>query len=238
MNSVCILIPAYHEELKIGEVVESASKYGEVVVVDDGSLDQTFHVAKRYGAHVIRHPINQGKGAAIQTGLNYFLKGSWEGLILMDGDGQHDPHEIPRFIEACQDKSVMMMIGNRMHKAHKMPRIRKLTNWLMSKILSIVAGISVKDSQCGFRLLRRDLVQRINLKSTKFEIESEILIEAARFTKGILSVPVSSIYGDEKSKIRPVQDTLRFFRFMIRVSRRFRQNNSLESASVETSGGF
>jgi hypothetical protein len=82
------------------------------------------------------------------------------------------------------------------------------------------------------------LVQRINLKSTKFEIESEILIEAARFTKGILSVPVSSIYGDEKSKIRPVQDTLRFFRFMIRVSRRFRQNNSLESASVETSGGF
>lgn len=218
MKKICILIPAYHEESRIGKVVKTACLYGEVVVVDDGSADRTFHEAKFHGAHVIRHSLNLGKGAAIQTGFDYFLKGRWEGLVLMDGDGQHDPHEIPRFVEAGQDKSIMMMIGNRMNENRNMPWIRRITNYLMSKILSLLVGIIVHDTQCGFRLLKRELVERINPKSVKFEIESEILIEASRFTKGIRSVPITSIYGDEKSKIRPFRDTLRFLKLMFRMS--------------------
>lgn len=217
-----ILIPAYLEEKRIGAVVKEALHYGKVLVVDDGSTDCTAQEAEASGAEVIRQEINRGKGAAIKTGFNRFLEGDCQGIVLMDGDGQHDPREIALFTSAASDPSVMMVVGNRMGKAQNMPIVRKATNWLMSKILSFFVGVDVPDTQCGFRWIRRALVEKIKLRSDRFDVESDLLIEAGRVTKNIVSVPVSTIYRDEKSKIKPVRDTLRFFRLMFRALRRGR----------------
>lgn len=212
-----ILIPAFREEKRIAKVIEEASLFGKVVVVDDGSSDGTAKEAASSGAEVICHEMNKGKGAAIKTGFEFFLKGSWKGIILMDGDGQHEPREISNFISAASDQSVMMIVGNRMGQAERMPFVRKATNWMMSKILSVFVGVSVPDSQCGFRWMKRELVEKIKLQSDRFDIESDLLIAAGRITKKIVSVPVSTIYRDEKSKIKPVRDTLRFLRLMFRA---------------------
>lgn len=214
---LCILIPAYHEEGRIGRVAAQALQFGDVVVVDDGSKDQTAEEARAQGAHVICHSTNQGKGAAIQTGFDFFLPKAWDALILMDGDAQHDPKEIPKFIEASLDPSTAMVVGNRMTGTGAMPFIRVATNWVMSKILSLFAGVNVPDSQCGFRLMKRELIEKIKLKSKRFDVESEILIQAAQYKGGIRSVPIASIYGNEKSKIKPLRDTLRFLKLMIKA---------------------
>jgi len=219
LKNYLIAIPSYQEEGRIGKVVQKALNHGPVVVVDDGSSDRTAEEAKRSGAHVIRHSSNMGKGSAIQTAFQYFLKGKWEGLILLDGDGQHDPDEIPGFFEAAQPDYIMMVVGNRMHQIRNMPKIRILTNWFMSKLLSVFVGIEVPDSQCGFRYIKRGLIENIKLQAERFDIESELLIEASRFSKGVISVPIATIYGDERSKIRPIQDTLRFIRLMIKARR-------------------
>lgn len=219
-NKIMILIPAYQEGGRIGIVVQDARMHGDVVVVDDGSLDRTAEEALAQGAHVIRHGVNQGKGGAIQTGFGYFLKGSWEYLILLDGDGQHLTSEIPQFIKAAESPRVMMIVGNRMGETGKMPFIRIATNWVMSRILSMMAGVPVPDTQCGYRLMKRGLIERIHLESMRFDIESEILVEAGRITKEIVSIPIQTVYGDEKSKIRPVRDTIRFFKFIYRSMKR------------------
>ena len=214
---LCILIPAFNEEGRIGKVVQGARQFGDVVVVDDGSLDGTAKEAEGTGAHVIQFPENCGKGTAIQAGFSYFLKAEWDGIILLDGDGQHDPKEISRFIDVSRDESIEMWVGDRMSSSQDMPLIRRWTNFIMSKILSLLVGIHVPDTQCGFRFLRRSLVERIRLQASRFDIESEILFEAARFTSDIRSVPITSIYREEKSKIRPLRDTIRFLKLIMRV---------------------
>ncbi|MBI1883031.1 MAG: glycosyltransferase family 2 protein [Chlamydiae bacterium] len=216
MKKVCIIIPAYQEEGRIGKVVEAALDYGNVVVIDDGSRDETAREAREKGAQVIRHSQNLGKGAAVMTGLDYFLKGEGEGVILMDGDGQHDAREIPKFLEVAFTDSILMVVGNRMEEVSQMPMIRKWTNRFMSGLLSLCVGMRVPDTQCGFRYLKRDLVKKINLTAQRFDIESELLMEAASLTHGICSVPIASIYRNEKSKIKPFRDTLRFLKLILR----------------------
>ncbi len=215
---LCVLIPAYQEEGRIGKVIAEVLPLADVVVIDDGSQDKTAQEAKLAGAHVIRHKMNQGKGSAIQTGFEFFLPKSWDALILMDGDGQHDAKEISKFMEAAKDPQILMVVGNRMGETKDMPKIRIATNWVMSKILSLLVGVEIPDTQCGYRLIKRELIEKIHLESKRFDIESEILIQSARYTKGICSVPIASIYGDEKSKIKPFRDTLRFFKLMIKVA--------------------
>lgn len=217
-NTKClILIPCYQEAPRIAKVVSRSLQYGEVVVVDDGSSDGTAEAAKSAGAFVIAHPVNQGKGAGIRTGFEYFLKGSWDEIILLDGDGQHDPDEIPKFMTAAKPDHILMVVGNRMHQLKSMPIIRILTNWFMSKLLSVFVGIDVPDTQCGFRYMKRKLIENLKLESQRFDVESEILIAASKFSKGVISVPIATIYGDEKSKIRPVKDTIRFIKLMRRA---------------------
>ena len=210
-----ILIPAYQEAGRIGRVVSEAKIYGHVWVVDDGSTDSTAHEALSAGAEVIRQTQNQGKGSAVRSGLDTFLNGNADAVILMDADGQHDPREIPRFIEKAVQSGAWMVIGNRMEENQKMPQVRKITNRVMSKILSMCSGVRVPDSQCGFRLIRREAVQRLNLHSSHFDIESELLLQTAAVTKKIENVRISTIYRGEKSKIHPLKDTIRFLKMML-----------------------
>lgn len=217
---ICLLIPAYNEARTIGQVVSEARKVIEyVVVVDDGSRDNTAQLAEDSGAVVIKHPVNRGKGAALRTGFQHVLDHGYDALITMDSDGQHDVNDIPGFLEAFSKTGSGIIIGSRMQDISTMPAIRKFTNKFTSFVGSLLAHQKIKDSQSGFRLISSDVLRAVELETTGYEMESEILIKASRAGFRITSVPIKTIYGQEVSKINPVVDTCRFFRLLFRSLR-------------------
>jgi len=209
----CALIPAYLEEKRIAGVVREVLNYiRPVIVIDDGSPDKTAAEAAAAGAIVIRHEKNLGKGAALNTGFAYAIKQQFDYVITMDADGQHAPDDIPRFIEEYQRSGAVALVGNRMADPGRMPLVRKLTNIFMSWYLSRQMGQSVPDTQNGFRLYGAQALPFVETKSSRYAAESETLLRLAAHGVKIGSVPVKVIYrGDEKSKIRPFRDTIRFF---------------------------
>ena len=224
--NVVALIPAYREARHIHDVASRVlQQLDHALVVDDGSPDETEAEAKRTGAEVVRHPVNRGKGAAIKTGLAELAKrDGLEYVLLLDGDGQHAPEEIPRFLEEANRSDSALLIGNRMSDVRTMPLVRKLTNRFMSWQISHVCGQQIPDTQCGFRMVRGDLLAPLGEAPTaRFDFETEMLAIAARLGHHIAAVPVSTIYGDERSKIRPVRDTLRFYRLLFRLYRSMHQ---------------
>ncbi|MCX7819333.1 MAG: glycosyltransferase family 2 protein [Kiritimatiellae bacterium] len=214
------VIPAYAEEERIGPVVAAARAHGvHVLVVDDGSPDRTAEVARAAGAEVIRHPENRGKGQALQTGFRRAAELGCEAVITLDGDGQHDPAEIPRFIEAYERTRIPVLIGNRMWDCRGMPLVRRLTNRFMSWLLSREMRRYLPDTQCGYRLFRTDLLRFVETESDRFAAESEILLRLAARGLRMDSVRIRTIYRGERSKIRPLADTIRFCRMLRRWRR-------------------
>jgi glycosyltransferase involved in cell wall biosynthesis len=216
-HRVCVVIPAFREEARINPVVRAVRERGcDVVVVDDGSDDRTAEVARQAGAAVVVHPQNQGKGVALNSGFQYAVERHYDGVITMDADGQHDPDEIPKFLEAYVRTGIPVLIGNRMANAEAMPRIRRWTNRFMSWMLSRAMGQYIPDTQCGYRFYRCDVLPFITAHSERFAAESEILLHVAGRGIRIDSVRISTIYGDEKSRINPLVDTVRFFSMLWR----------------------
>jgi glycosyltransferase involved in cell wall biosynthesis len=216
-SNVAGLIPAYFEEARIQEVARRAlAQLDHVLVLDDGSTDRTSEEARKSGAEVIRHPQNKGKGAAIKTGLHELVARGFLYVLVLDGDGQHLPEEIPGFLEEANRTGAPFVVGNRMADTEKMPFVRKLTNRFMSAQISRLCGQPVPDSQCGFRMMRRDVIPHLFCDTNNYDYETEMLLIAAREGFRIVSVPVSTIYGEEKSKIHPVRDTIRFFKLISR----------------------
>jgi glycosyltransferase involved in cell wall biosynthesis len=214
---VCALIPAYNESRNIGGLVREVKKYiPDVLVVDDGSLDNTAVVAQQSGAEVMRNNVNKGKGSSIALGFALLLPRGFDALLLMDADGQHLPDDIPAFLERAGNSPAGLYIGNRMAKTAKMPLTRVVTNKFMSWIISLLCKQPVPDSQCGFRLLKTSLISKLKLTTNRFEAESEMIIQAARSGELIEAVPISSVYAQERSRINPFSDTLRFLRFILR----------------------
>lgn len=219
-TNVAALIPAYLEEKRIGEVARrTCAQIDRVLVVDDGSTDNTAAAAREAGAEVISHVENLGKGAAIKTGLRELT--SREGIayiLVLDADGQHLPEETPRFLEEASRSGAALLVGTRMGDTRTMPLVRRLTNHVMSAMISGVIGQRVPDTQCGFRMFTRGLaVALLETASSNFDFETEMLAIAARQGGAIAAVPISTIYGDETSKIRPFRDTLRFIALMRRL---------------------
>ena len=213
----CVIIPAYNEEMRIGHIVcEIKAKGLDCLVIDDGSSDKTRKIAEREGASVISHPVNLGKGTSLRDGFRRVMEGGYDFIITMDGDGQHHPDEIENFIRAAEENDAEIILGNRMHNPKDMPLRRRLTNWFMSTLISAIAHQDIPDSQCGFRLVRTDVLKTIPLTTNKYEIESEVLIEASRGGFKIRSIPIKSIYRGQKSQIRPFVDTIRFISFILR----------------------
>lgn len=213
----CVLIPAYNEAKTIAALINKIKEQKlDSIIIDDGSKDDTSAVALRNGAVVLKNSKNEGKGASLIKGFNYALDKGFDMVIAMDADGQHLPEEIPYFLKAAEDSKSGIIIGNRMCERRNMPLIRVLTNKTMSWLISIVAGINIPDTQCGFRLIKREVLEKIRFTSNKFEIESELIIKAARLGFRIESVPIKSVYQGERSKINPFVDTLRFFRFLFK----------------------
>ena len=215
---VAALIPAYREERFIADVVRRTRvQLDNVLVVDDGSGDHTAELARAAGADVFVHPVNLGKGAAIQTGLKKLALQGFDYVLILDADGQHLPEEIPRFLEAAAREQTKLLVGNRMRDTRDMPWHRAATNRFMSAQISLLCGQRVSDTQCGFRMIHRDLIPRLcGERSTRFQYETEMLILVSWRGEKISAVPISTVYGEETSSIHPVHDTLRFFSLMAR----------------------
>lgn len=213
----CVIIPTYNEAKTIADVIKDVRQQGlEVLVVDDGSKDKTAQLASSGGAIVLRNEKNLGKGASLIRGADYALKQGFEAMVIMDGDGQHLACDLPYFIRLATYSDSAIFIGNRMINPKSMPATRVITNKFMSWLISKITRQDIPDSQCGFRLIKREVFESIKLATKKYETDSEILIKAARQNFKIESVPVKTVYAQEKSQINPLIDTLRFFRFIIR----------------------
>ncbi|MBU1767117.1 MAG: glycosyltransferase family 2 protein [Candidatus Omnitrophica bacterium] len=237
---ICALIAAYNEKERIGQLIlqiREVEGISDVIVVDDGSVDNTYEEAKKAGAIVLRHEKNKGKGAALRTGFSYIKSKDYGAVITLDGDGQHKYSEISNFIEAYKKGDADIVVGSRMLARHRisggmqckdlpsskkqagMPFIRYATNHFTSFITSVLSRSSVSDSQSGFRLISTDALKKIELSTSNFEIESEVIIKAARKGFKIKEIPISTVYlaeSTKRSKINPFIDTLRFFRFVLK----------------------
>jgi glycosyltransferase involved in cell wall biosynthesis len=218
--SVCIVIPAFNEERSIDRVVRSARQSGmDVLVVDDGSADRTAELAEAAGAIVERHGRNQGKGVAIRTAAAWVLRHEYDAAVFLDADGQHLPEELPRFRDCFERTGADLIVGSRMADNASMPRVRKLANRTSSLLVSLVAGTRVTDSQSGYRLFSRRMLERLkDGGGAGFDFESEMIIDAVRDGLRYCEVPISCIYGEEKSHYRPFRDAAQFLSLMARKS--------------------
>ena len=226
MSLTCLIIPAYNESKHIGSVLSHVlskfgSFFGEIVVVDDGSDDDTSGIAKGYGVVVLRHDRNMGKGMALRTGFSYALERGYELVMTMDGDGQHDPEDIPRFMERMGRGDADIVLGARVLDRRRMPIHRRLNNRLVSAVGSWLSGQKVVDFQCGYRLIRSEVLKAIKLETRRYETESELLIKAGRMGFRIVSIPIRAIYNGAKSNVRPFTE-MRLFTLLLLKSLRER----------------
>lgn len=214
---IAIIVPAHNEAKAIGPLVEAVRALGyDCIVIDDGSVDNTNAVALQAGAVVLQTKVKSGKGNALKLGFDYVIKNGYEALIVMDGDGQHSPSDIKGFVDCYQRTNADIVSGSRMNDPRGMPLVRLATNRLMSWLISLFCHQHIADTQCGFRLIKTDVLRAIKLESSDFEIETEVLIRASKKGFKIGSADVQTIYNDEVSKIRPVRDTVRFIAYLWR----------------------
>jgi glycosyltransferase involved in cell wall biosynthesis len=220
-NQCAVVIPCLNEARHISDVVTSAQRcLPTVFVIDDGSSDDTTTVAKSAGAEVLRNECSRGKGAALQTGWNHAKKKGFRWALTMDGDGQHSAGDISKFFESAERTGADLVVGNRMvGNADGMPRLRFLVNCWMSERISVLGGMSLPDSQCGFRLMNLETWTKLPVNAAHFEIESDALLAFAIHKYSIKFVPIEVIYKSEQSKIHPVRDTVRWTRWWWRARR-------------------
>ena len=214
MDSILALIPGYQEGPRIAAVVSVAALHLPVVVVDDGSTDDTASQAEAAGATVLVQRPNAGKGAALRAGFRYALAHDAAAVVTLDADGQHDPAEIPAFLAAFAVDRPELVLGRR--DFGSMPPVRRLSNTLGGLVFSAAVGRRVADNQSGYRLIGRRLMTAL-LDSTEsgFEFEVEMIARCIALGLPMADVPIRTIYAGEPSHIRPWAH----FTSFLRVSR-------------------
>jgi glycosyltransferase involved in cell wall biosynthesis len=219
MHKTAIIIPSYNASPTLGKLISKLTEYvssKDIVVIDDGSTDDTYEVAKDSRVTVIQHEKNKGKGIALKTGFDYCLKNNYSGVITMDADLQHDPKFVQDFLKMGESSKYGIIIGTRQMNLKIMPSDRYLTNKICSIIISILAGKTIHDSQSGYRWISREVLKKVNLSSKRYDLESEILIKAGRANFKMGEVEISTIYEKSKSFINPFVDTGRFIKVVIK----------------------
>jgi glycosyltransferase involved in cell wall biosynthesis len=220
---VLALIPAHDEGPRIDAVVRGASRHLPVLVVDDGSTDDTATTAEAAGATVISQRPNQGKGAALRAGFRWALADLADAVVTLDGDGQHDPAELPGFITAYRARSVEgrtpeLIVGRR--DFSEMPASRRLANALGTAVLSLALGRSIPDNQSGYRLIgRRRMTSTLESTEQGFEFEVEMIAICLREGWDVEWVPIRTIYGAGGSHIRPLRHLRDFVRITLHARR-------------------
>lgn len=229
-SGILALIPAHNEATRIAAVVEGAARFLPVLVVDDGSSDDTARVAEGAGARVVRQTPNLGKGEALMTGFRQAIAGGAAAVLTLDADGQHDPAEIPAFLEIWARTratragdarglgAVELVIGARDFRA--MPPSRRLANTLGKRVLGWATRREIRDNQSGYRLVGRRLMEAmLTSRESGFGFEVEMIVECARRGWAIEWVPIRTIYGTEKSHIHPITHVVRFVTLAWRIRR-------------------
>ena len=210
-NPVCGLIPAYNAEVSIGEVIDRTREHlSRVIVVNDGSRDRTEEIARSRQVEIISLPSNRGKGYALRQGFSLALSNGCSAILTLDADAQHDPEDIPNFLEAHELDSDAILIGSRMAQADRFPRQRYYSNRTAAFFISKALGHYLEDTQCGFRLYPAKILRLVQLTTCRFQTETEVLLRAARRGNRLSSVPVKNIYlngNAPQSNFRPVRDT-------------------------------
>ena len=216
-NRTCIaVIPCFNEAASIGRVVMAVRKYlPHVTVVDDGSADVTAANAQSAGAGVLRLPKNSGKGAALRHGWQHAHKLGFQWVLMLDGDGQHDADEIPRFLACAERTGAALVVGNRMNNSAAMPFLRRQVNRWMSWKISQLTGRELPDTQCGFRLTHLETLLQLPLHANRFEIESAMLAAFLAAGEKVEFVPIRTLYDCGASHINPLTDTFRWLRWCL-----------------------
>ena len=216
---ICLLLPAYNESKTIGQIIQESSEFiNAIIVIDDGSSDETAEIAAACKAVCLKNPTNCGKGNALRKGFAYALEHGYELVFTMDSDGQHQPADIPRFLEHFGNTQPDILIGAReiQDLQTSMPLHRRVNNRLISYVGSKLCGQRVPDFQSGYRLIRAEVLRQVHLETERYETESELLIKAGRLGFRIESLPIQTRYGDEISHIKPLREMWLFTRLLLR----------------------
>ena len=213
-NKIAAVIPFFNEKNTINQIIHSTLKHvNTVIAIDDGSTDDSdANISFNEHITLLRNNTNRGKGFSLRKGLNYAVENGFDELVTLDADLQHNPDEIPLLISKLSEYHIV--IGNRLNNLMGMPLQRKISNKITSKLLSIKTGQMILDSQCGFRAYRSEVIKNIKTDEDGYEAESELLIKSARLGYKIGFADISTIYGDEISKINPVKSTLGFIKLL------------------------
>ena len=218
------VIPAFNEAQSIAAVVNGVrGTVAHVVVVDDGSSDGTADRARAAGAEVVVHATNLGKGHAVRSGITRVLDGTFTHVLLLDADMQHLPQEAAALLTEAETSGAEIVLGERRFDRSRMPASRYHANRIGSRVLSWFVGVPVRDTQCGFRVFRVDALRPLKLTASGYEIETEMLVKVRRRGGRVATVPVTAVYGHQRSNLRPVPDTTRtcflavYYRFLERI---------------------
>jgi len=213
-NNTCAVIPFFNEEDFIVEVIKKTLKYVDLVIaVDDGSTDNSLSLIKKLdNVEIIILDKNYGKGVALKAGFSMAIELDFDTVITLDADLQHDPDFIPLFIDAIKKYDVV--IGNRLSDLKNMPYHRIVSNYVTSFLLSLKLKTMIKDSQCGFRAYKKNVLKKISIHSSGFEAESEIIVRAIRSGFNISFIDIPTIYGTEKSKMKSFQAIKGFIKIL------------------------
>jgi glycosyltransferase involved in cell wall biosynthesis len=223
-KKILALIPAYNEALRIAKVITGARNHLPVLVVDDGSTDETAIQAETSGATVLRQIPNQGKGVALRAGFRWAIDEGYDAVLTLDADGQHDPTEIPKFLEVCHTNQADLIIGAR--DFSQMPLVRRLANSLGRWTFSWALGQPVQDNQSGYRLISRRLLEVLLTSDEQgFEFEVEMIVTCVQQSFGLEWVPIRTIYAGESSHIQPIEHTKKFLRVVWQTRQMIHKSN-------------
>ena len=217
--NIAVLIPAYNAADSLSELLQrtlTIVSRNSVFVVNDGSLDSTRSIAEQSGVNVISHDINRGKGAALQTGFEKILSAGFDAVLTIDADLQHEPEEIPKFIVLHEVAHYEVIIGSRLHNKKGMPFHRILSNTMTTALVKMRTGVSISDSQSGFRFMTRKVLESVTLEAQGFEAETEFLIKAASYGFTFGSIPIKTIYAGEKSNMTHLHTTINFIKVLLK----------------------
>lgn len=215
--NVAALVPAYQAAAHLGEVLmrlQALPSPPHVLVVDDGSRDATAEVARQFGVRVHSFAANRGKGHALLAGFE--LLRDFEAVVTLDADGQHPPECLPSLVEAAE-RGADLVLGRRAIGGD-MPPARRFANRFSSAWVSAIAGQRISDSQCGYRLYRREVLARTPVRASRYEVETEMAVRAARLGFRVAEVEIPTVYGDETSHLSPTRDVPRIVGMLVRLS--------------------